>query len=457
MATIIHYPDSFGIKFIHQNGCYKVGSRCGCLRAKKNVTKKFVDANYSEDPLKVTCSMCSRAIRNLIDNSKIKEMEISTFNSGDQVLFMPESPYSQRMKYDKLQFYLIEHVLFHPQRKNKTAYRIINPITNEFITNASGFQLRRYQAEIEIKPQKKAPIHFIDNDRTSDIQIVSTCGAGYCMRFIDETKTLNPEANQRFTTNPKEVTCLNCRNKIVGLLNNIDHTPYHQKPHDKERDILMAKEISLHVNTFFKTNIEFSLGYFRIRMGEVRCKYYSQVVVHLRKNNLIRYKTVGTDKSGKKNMNLFEKTKSEPIHFTVFLEVIRHRRNTYGEQIPLKTMNENQSQPSIKHALDFIENQRIQVKEVTKPVSNFENCGTIKSWIEICDQIEISDKKLNEFINMTEPSIRHLDSLREFVFEWNKSKKALEGFDNFLGSDQNLVNELRKRGYVVTASKIIEL
>lgn len=56
----------------------------------------------------------------------------------------------------------------------------------------------------------------------------------------------------------------------------------------------------------------------------------------------------------------------------------------------------------------------------------------INHWNEICQQIEVSEEKLSEFIESAGLSASQLKKLQKYIFEWNKSKKLAKTFDQFL-------------------------
>ena len=56
----------------------------------------------------------------------------------------------------------------------------------------------------------------------------------------------------------------------------------------------------------------------------------------------------------------------------------------------------------------------------------------ITHWNEICQQIELSEKKLNEFIDTAGLSASQLKKLNKYICEWNKMKKLAIEFDKFL-------------------------
>lgn len=56
----------------------------------------------------------------------------------------------------------------------------------------------------------------------------------------------------------------------------------------------------------------------------------------------------------------------------------------------------------------------------------------ITHWNEICKQIESSDCKLSEFIEKGGLSVTQISKLKKFSCEWNKFKKMVNEFDEFL-------------------------
>lgn len=56
----------------------------------------------------------------------------------------------------------------------------------------------------------------------------------------------------------------------------------------------------------------------------------------------------------------------------------------------------------------------------------------ITHWNEICQQIELSEKKLDEFIENAGLSASQLKKLNKYICEWNKTKKLANAFDEFL-------------------------
>jgi plasmid replication initiation protein len=56
----------------------------------------------------------------------------------------------------------------------------------------------------------------------------------------------------------------------------------------------------------------------------------------------------------------------------------------------------------------------------------------ITHWNEICQQIELADKKLDEFIEKAGLSASQLKRLQKYTSELNKVKKLANAFDEFL-------------------------
>ncbi|MFZ4705489.1 MAG: hypothetical protein ACOYMF_05720 [Bacteroidales bacterium] len=56
----------------------------------------------------------------------------------------------------------------------------------------------------------------------------------------------------------------------------------------------------------------------------------------------------------------------------------------------------------------------------------------ISHWNDVCTQIELTDKKLTEFIDKAGLSTLQLNRLKKFLKEWNETKKLANAFDDFL-------------------------
>lgn len=56
----------------------------------------------------------------------------------------------------------------------------------------------------------------------------------------------------------------------------------------------------------------------------------------------------------------------------------------------------------------------------------------IAQWNTICQQIDMADIKLGEFIEAAGLSVSQLKKLQKFTLEWNKAKKLAEAFDQFI-------------------------
>lgn len=65
----------------------------------------------------------------------------------------------------------------------------------------------------------------------------------------------------------------------------------------------------------------------------------------------------------------------------------------------------------------------------------------ITHWNEICQQIETSEKRLDEFIKTAGLSATQLKKLNKFISEWNKTKKLANAFDEFLAPVDPIVIE----------------
>ncbi len=58
----------------------------------------------------------------------------------------------------------------------------------------------------------------------------------------------------------------------------------------------------------------------------------------------------------------------------------------------------------------------------------------ITHWNEICTKIADDDAKLTEFLETSGMSATQLKKLSKFTAEWNKTKKLLEAFDQFIAA-----------------------
>lgn len=56
----------------------------------------------------------------------------------------------------------------------------------------------------------------------------------------------------------------------------------------------------------------------------------------------------------------------------------------------------------------------------------------ITQWNEISTQLELSEKKMDEFIEKSGLAATQLNRLKKFICEWNKMKKLLIAFDEFI-------------------------
>ena len=56
----------------------------------------------------------------------------------------------------------------------------------------------------------------------------------------------------------------------------------------------------------------------------------------------------------------------------------------------------------------------------------------LNTWNEFCQQINISDGKIAEFIESSGLSSLQLKKLQKFTCEWNKTKKLAEVFDRYV-------------------------
>lgn len=257
----------------------------------------------------------------------------------------------------------------------------------------------------------KTSIHYA---KLSDIDSFSSTDGSYSIRsrcgmlqrkYDGSVGILSNQVAKSFTEDPNKVKCPMCRNAISGLIKKINY----QTLNDVERDKLMAKEISALVNPYLVQNKEFTLMDFRNDMSDQKCKYYSQVIAMLKEKQFIIYSHVGVDKRGKDKMNLYKKASPEPIHYLNFLDIIKHRRLTYAQQINEIKPEVQVQDRSIKSALSIINNNRIPV-------------------------------------------------------QFDKNEKELDAYNRRLiecpistWKDKDLVEELRLRGYTVQATKLIEL
>jgi len=146
------------------------------------------------------------------------------------------------------------------------------------------------------------------------------------------------------------------------------------KSSNENRDIQLAKHLSLHTNEFLSKYKLFDLNNLRLYLQKSNCCYYTRVASFLKENDKIKFSKKGGNGIDNRYSDLYMKIDAEPIHYRVFLELIFQYR---------------------------------------KSVSNYKKNKFLPVEIEPLELQDISDKQI--------------------------------------------ADELRRRGYIVTASKTIEL
>jgi hypothetical protein len=268
-----------------------------------------------------------------------------------------------------------------------------------------GINIQYTIINIQVQNEMKAAsIHFCDfrkkelNENNNSFSIQSICGMLRREYRLDQIRAVTKTKDGIYDkrfSNNELHVTCPVCKRMIGLVQEKK-----ERPQKAKKENTISSRVQNCISDFFKNYELFSLTDIRIGLQKTKCPYFSEVVAHLKSKNLIKECCVGTDNRGYKRAQLYEK---QPYDLNINDE--------------------------ISNLIDTIKTARRNNKKRRQNA-----IGVFKAQVNV-------------------PDIPRVDERAKAL---DKACRVLT-FHTY--EDQELVDELRRRGFTVTATKtvIVEL